>query len=93
MTLAQQNGITEFPYIITDTQGNVIYYEDSDGSWRKSEYDVRGDEIYFEDSDGYWRKSEYGIQGNVIYYETSDGTILGTKIKKPVNHSKVKLTI
>jgi hypothetical protein len=73
MTLAQQNGITQFPYIITDEKGNRIYFEDSDGSWRKREYDTRGNRIYFEDSYGYWWKSEYDVHGNEIYFEDSAG--------------------
>lgn len=35
-----------------DDQGNIIYFEDSDGYWSKSEYDSQGNEIYSEDSNG-----------------------------------------
>jgi hypothetical protein len=41
---------------IYDENGNIIYYEDTNGYWEKREYDDNGNEIYFENSDGYWRK-------------------------------------
>ena len=52
-TIAQQLNVTEFPFEIKDKNGNVIYCENSDGYWYKSEYDSNGNEIYFEDSVGY----------------------------------------
>jgi len=58
---------------IKDKNGNLIYWEDSDGWWVKREYDSQGDEIYLEDSDGYWEKREYDSKGNRIYLETSNG--------------------
>jgi hypothetical protein len=36
-----------------DSNGNLIYYENSNGYWFKHEYDSNGNEIYFEDSNGY----------------------------------------
>ncbi len=42
------NGILE----IKDKNGNNIYYEVSDGRWRKHEYDSDGDVIYAESSCG-----------------------------------------
>ena len=35
-----------------DSNGNEIYYEDSDGYWAKRECDSNGKEIYFESSNG-----------------------------------------
>ena len=32
--------------------GNVIYFEDSDGYWEKREYDKNGNEVYYESSNG-----------------------------------------
>ena len=52
MTIAQQLKIKEFPFTIKDSNGNVIYWEDSDGSWIKREYDSKDNVIYWEDSDG-----------------------------------------
>ena len=58
---------------IYDTNGNIIYHEDSNGYWRKREYDTNGNNIYYEQSDGYWEKFEYDEQGNLIYSEDSNG--------------------
>ena len=59
---------------VYNTNGNRIYYEDSDGSWHKYEYDTNGNEIYSEDSNGYWVKWVYDTNGKVIYFEDSDGS-------------------
>ena len=72
MTIAQQLNVKEFPFEIKDSQGNLIYHEDSNGYWSKREYDSQGNIIYFENSEGYWSKGEYDSQGNVIYYENSN---------------------
>ncbi len=58
---------------IYNSNGNEIYYEDSDGSWYKREYDSNGNVIYRENSNGYWVKREYDSNGKEIYYENSDG--------------------
>lgn len=52
--------------------GNSIYYENSDGSWYKCEYDQNGNEIYRETSDGSLNK--YDQKGNLTYQEHSDGS-------------------
>jgi hypothetical protein len=51
-TIAQQLNIKEFPFIIKDKNGNLIYSEYSTGYWYKCEFDSNGNRIYFEDSDG-----------------------------------------
>ena len=61
--------------IVYDTNGNVIYFENSSGDWAKKEYDTNDNLIYFETSDGFWIKYEYDTNGNEIYYEDSDGVI------------------
>ena len=73
MTIAQQLKIKDFPFIIKDKNGNEIYYETSDGHWRKREYDDNGNKIYCEDENGHWWKYVYNDKGNEIYCETSDG--------------------
>ena len=62
----------EFPIEIKDADGNVTYYEGSDGRWWKREYDAKGRANYAENSDGYWCKSEYDDNGYETYYENSD---------------------
>ena len=58
---------------IIDTNGKLIYSEDSSGYWNKWEYDSNGKEIYFEDSDGYWNKWKYNSNGKLIYCEDPSG--------------------
>jgi hypothetical protein len=41
-TIAQQLNVKEFPFIIRDSKGNVIYCEYSNGYWYKTEYDSNG---------------------------------------------------
>ena len=72
-TIAQQLNVTEFPFIIKDKNGNVIYYEYSNGDWWKSKYDSNGNQIYSENSDVFWIKKEYDSNGNQIYCEYSNG--------------------
>jgi hypothetical protein len=73
MTIAKQLKIKEFPFEIKDSNGNRIYWEDSDGYWIKREYDSNGNMIYREESNGYWSKREYDSNGNRIYFENSKG--------------------
>ncbi len=54
-----------------DSNGNIIYFEESYGFWSKREYDTNGNEIYYENSEGYGAKYEYDTNGNQIYYENS----------------------
>jgi hypothetical protein len=84
MTIGQQikwnfkaNGNLE----IRDKNGRLIYFEDSDGYWKKREYDSKGKVIYFENSHGTWRKWEWDSQGNQIYYEDSNGQIIDDRPK------------
>ena len=71
----QPVSIKDRGHYVYDTDGNLIYYENSDGYWVKREYNAQGNQIYYENSNGYWSKSEYDANGNVIYYENSDGEI------------------
>jgi hypothetical protein len=82
-TIAQQLNVKEFPFVIKDSNGKAIYYENSKGYWYKSEYNSQENRIRYENSNGYWWKSEYDSQGNQIYYEDSDGngTIIDNKPK------------
>jgi len=61
---------------LTDESGNIIYDEDDNGFWYKSEYDGRGNLIYVENSNGFWVKKEYDERGKLIYRESSDGDII-----------------
>jgi ribosomal protein L14 len=75
-TIAEQikwNFETNGTLVIRNKNGNLIYFEDSNGFWIKREYDSKGEEIYSEDSDGYWLKRECDSEGNEIYFEDSNG--------------------
>ena len=69
MTIAQQLKIKEFPFVIKDSKGNEVYWENRSGSWYKYEHDSEGNETYCECSSGYWNKREYDSNGKQIYYE------------------------
>jgi len=51
-TIAQELGVTDFPFEIKDKMGNTIYLEDKNGYWEKREYDSKGKKNYYEDSEG-----------------------------------------
>jgi hypothetical protein len=92
MTIAKQLKIKEFPFKIKDSDGNEIYWEDSDGYWLKYEYDSEGNWIYSENSDGFWVKKEYDSEGKEIYYENSNGTIRDDRPKTDVQKAIELLT-
>ena len=80
MTIAQQLGVKDYPFIIKDSRGNQIYIESITGYWHKSRYDLKNNEIYFEDSSGFWRASEF-INSERVYYENSEGEIIDNRPK------------
>ena len=61
--------------VIRDKNNELIYWEDSNRVWEKSEYDSQRRLIYRENSTGFWAKYEYDSKGNRIYFETSNGII------------------
>ena len=72
-TIAEQLNVKEFPFIIRDSKGNIIYHEFEDKSWARREVDEEGNETYYETNSGHWSKHEYDSKGNKIYYEDSYG--------------------
>ena len=68
-----------FPIEIEDANGNVTYYEDSNGWRRKCEFDGNGRQTYYEDSNKFWSKREYDTNGNQTYFEDNSGYKKGTK--------------
>jgi len=69
-TKAQELGITLFPYYEHNSNGKILYYEDEDGYWEKSEYDLNNNKIYFEDSDG--EKIDSRPKTTTMKFELSD---------------------
>jgi len=51
-TIAQQLGVTDFPFQIKDKKGNVIYIENENGLWQNWKTDKNGKCIYYEDALG-----------------------------------------
>jgi hypothetical protein len=84
-TIAEQLGVTDFPFIIADKNDLVIYVEHSNRFWERHEYDSNGNEKYFEDSDGYYCEREFDSDGNVTYYKNSDGFIIGKQSIKTID--------
>jgi len=73
---------------IYDQEGsNIIYYEDSNGSWVKREFDEYNNLIYFENSLEYWEKYEYDENNNQIYFVNSNGTIRDNRPSNPINEN------
>ena len=61
-----------FPIEIEDANGNQTYFEDSNGYWRKYEYDADGNTTYYESSEGTklgTPKSAKTCEGKVIEVE------------------------
>jgi len=81
MTIAQQLKIKEFPFVIKDSKGNKVYWENSSGLWYKYEHDSKGNETYCECSSGEWVKTEFDLNGKGVYYENSDGAIIDNRPK------------
>ena len=80
-TIAQQLNVKEFPFEIKDKNGKEIYFENSNGTWSKHEYNQNGKIIYYENSTGYWSKQEYNQNGKEIYLENSTGIIIDNRPK------------
>ena len=72
-----------------DSNGNEIYFENSNGYWYKREYDSNGNIIYYENLEGYWYKHEYDTNGDEIYYEDSEGDIQDNRPKAKCNGKTV----
>ena len=89
-TIAQQLKITEFPFEIKNTDGNVIYFETSTGFWAKWEW-ADGNEIYCEYSTGFWAKREWA-DGKLIRYENSNGLIKYNRPKTDIQKAIDLLT-
>ena len=90
-TMAQQLNIQQFPFTITDKNGNLLYNENSNGYWVKRQYDERGNQTYLEKSNEYWCKFEYDENDNEIYYETSTGAKVDKRPKAKPEYTMKQL--
>ena len=90
-TIAQQLNVTDFPFSIKDKNGNLLYFEDSDGLWLKNEFDSKGNTIYSKHSNGYWVKREFDSNGNETYFENSEGMIIDNRPKSTCEGKVVEI--
>ena len=72
-----------------NSNGNVTYYETSNGAWYKYKYNSNGNQTYYEDSKGYWYKYKFDSNGKRIYYENSKGDITDNRPKANSNGKTV----
>ena len=72
-TIAQQLGITDFPFEIRDREERLIYEEFDNGNWIKWQYDKEGNEVHSINSDGYEVHRRYDENGFETYYKDSQG--------------------
>ena len=72
MTKAQELGITEFPYIEYDSNGNKVYVEIEDGFWIKSIFNEKNQITYLEKYNGTFQNWKYD-ENNSVFYENSEG--------------------
>jgi hypothetical protein len=63
----------EFPIIIKDKRGNVIYNQNEYGDWYESTYNEKGKELTFKTSDGY-----YSIKRKKVTKEEFEVFVNGT---------------
>ena len=63
----------EFPIIIRDKKGNIIYCQNKHGFWWESTYDDNCKESIYNNSDGYWYECTYDNNGNELTFKNADG--------------------
>ena len=82
-TIAQQLCVKEFPFLIKNSSGQVIYFESSDGYWCKYEHDINGKEVYFKNSNGYTidERTKTEVQKAIELLE-KEGILVNGKILK-----------
>ena len=72
-TIAKQLGVNEFPFMIYDKNGRIIYLEYADGICWKNEYIATGKKVTFTKGDGTVEIYEHDLDGNEISYSNSNG--------------------
>jgi hypothetical protein len=63
----------EFPIVIKDKKGNVIYCQKEDGFWYESTHDDNNNQLTCKNSEGYWTESTYDNNNNKLNFKASDG--------------------
>ena len=63
----------EFPIVIKDKKGNIIYKQNEDGFCWESTYDDNKNQLTCKNSEGYWTESTYDNNNNKLNFKASDG--------------------
>ena len=63
----------EFPIIIRDKKGNIIYLQYKDDIWEEYTYDEKGNILTYKDSSGNWYEYTYNNKGKQLTSKTSGG--------------------
>ena len=74
----------EFPIIIKDKKGNIIYWETPKGHWFEQTHDDNGKCLTYNNSDGYWAVYTHDDNGKRLTFKNSNGhyEIKGKKVTK-----------
>jgi hypothetical protein len=96
-TIAQRLNVKEFPFVIKNKNGRVIYKEFADGLNTSIKY-FANNPVRINSSNGYWAIKEYDIDNNVIYYEDSMGKLYNplfkiidkSNVQKPIQEMENK---
>ena len=71
--IAQQLGITEFPFQIYNNSGQIVYLQENEIDWERWEFNFIGRKTLYENSDGDWTKYDYDGASNLIKIQYSSG--------------------
>jgi len=86
MTIAQRLNIKDFPFVVRDSGGRIIYYENSHHFWEINEYEQSGKQIYYENSEGLIEDYRPKPEANILGHWHKGGD------ESPQEEPKVKLT-
>ena len=89
-TIAQQLNIKDFPFMIRDKEGRLLYIENPARFWAKWEYDSNGKQRYYENSKGHSARWEYNSDGEETYFENSEGIVRDNRSKEIITLNGIK---
>ena len=86
-TIAQAKGITKFPYMEKDVNGNITYTENQDNYWVKNTYDERGNLVHTADAINDYELIGYNTKNEVVFRESNKYCV--TVFKNKVSEEKL----
>jgi hypothetical protein len=81
-TVAQRLDIKDFPFHIKNSDGELIYFENSDNYWERYVRDDKNRVLYHEKSNGYKEHYNRDSEGNILFYLNSNGMIIDNEKTK-----------